>query len=111
VAVQVLRSTRFAEEIALGRNRFPLISADLDACAGSPVPLRADTQRENDGMRFFTSLMIIFLIGCSAPRFAQAQQATSCKQCSDQRHARTGGYSAKTCQVEYERCMKNCQRK
>jgi hypothetical protein len=62
-------------------------------------------------MRVLTSLMIIALIGASTPRFAQAEQANSCKQCSDQRHACTGGYSAKTCQVEYERCMKNCQRK
>jgi hypothetical protein len=62
-------------------------------------------------MRVLTSLMIIVLIGASTPRFAQAEQANGCKQCSDQRHACTGGYSAKTCQVEYERCMKNCQRK
>jgi hypothetical protein len=62
-------------------------------------------------MRVLTSLMIIVLIGASTPRFAQAEQANSCKQCSDQRHACTGGYSAKTCQVEYERCIKNCQRK
>ena len=62
-------------------------------------------------MRVLTSLMIIVLIGASTPRFAQAEQANSCKQCGDQRHACTGGYSAKTCQVEYERCMKNCQRK
>ena len=62
-------------------------------------------------MRVLTSLMIIVLIGASTPRFAQAEQASSCKQCSDQRHACTGGYSAKTCQVEYERCMKSCQRK
>ena len=62
-------------------------------------------------MRVLTSLMIIVLIGASTPRFAQAEQANSCKQCSDQRHACTGGYSAKTCQVEYERCMKDCQRK
>jgi hypothetical protein len=62
-------------------------------------------------MRVFTSLMIIVLIGWSGSDFAQAQQSSSCKQCSDQRHACTGGYSAKTCQVEYERCMKNCQRK
>jgi hypothetical protein len=62
-------------------------------------------------MRVLTSLIIIVLIGASTPRFAQAQQANSCKQCSDQTHACTGGYSAKTCQVEYERCMKNCQRK
>ena len=62
-------------------------------------------------MRLFTSLMIVFSIGFSEPRFAQAEQANSCKQCSDQRHACTGGYSAKTCQVEYERCMKNCKAK
>ena len=62
-------------------------------------------------MRVLTSLIIIVLIGASTPRFAQAEQANSCKQCSDQRHACSGGYSAKTCQVEYERCMKNCQRK
>ena len=62
-------------------------------------------------MRVLTSLMIIVLIGASMPRFAQAEQANSCKQCSDQRHACTGGYSEKTCQAEYERCMKNCQRK
>jgi len=55
--------------------------------------------------------MIMVLIDWSASDFAQAQQANSCKQCSDQRHACTGGYSAKTCQVEYERCMKNCQGK
>jgi hypothetical protein len=62
-------------------------------------------------MRLFTSLMIVFLIGCSGPRFAQAEQANSCKQRSEQRHACTGGYSTKTCQIGYERCMKNCQRK
>jgi hypothetical protein len=62
-------------------------------------------------MRFFTSLMIVVLIGCCARRFAQAQQANSCKQCSDQRRTCMSGYSGKTCQTEYERCMKNCQRK
>jgi hypothetical protein len=62
-------------------------------------------------MRVFTALMMIFLIGLSAPRFAQAQQANSCKECSDQRRACMSGYSGKTCQTEYDRCMKNCQRK
>jgi hypothetical protein len=62
-------------------------------------------------MRFSTSLTIIVLLGLGAPKPAQAQQANSCKQCSDQRHACTGGYSAKTCQVGYERCMKNCKQK
>jgi hypothetical protein len=61
-------------------------------------------------MRIITSLMIISLIGLSVPHLARAQQANSCKQCSDQRHACTGGYSAKTCQVEYERRMKNCKK-
>ena len=62
-------------------------------------------------MRIVITLIIIVLIGLSAPHLAQAQQANSCKQCSDQRHACTGGYSAKTCQDEYERCMKNCKQK
>ena len=62
-------------------------------------------------MRVLTSLMIIVSIGASTPRFAQAEQANSCKQCSDQRRACMSGYSGKTCQTEYERCMKNCQRK
>ena len=62
-------------------------------------------------MRALTALMITVLIGWSASEFAQAQQANSCKKCTERRHACTGGYSAKTCQVEYERCMKNCQRK
>ena len=61
-------------------------------------------------MRFFTLLMIVLLVGLGWPHSAQAQQANSCKQCSDQRHACSGGYSAKTCQVEYERCMKNCKK-
>ena len=36
-------------------------------------------KEENNGMRLFTSLMIVFLIGFSEPRFAQAEQANSCK--------------------------------
>jgi len=62
-------------------------------------------------MRSFTSLVIVVFMGLSAQNLAQAQPANSCKQCSDQRRACTGGYSAKTCQVEYQRCMKNCQHK
>ena len=62
-------------------------------------------------MRVLTALMMIVLIGLGAPRFAQARQANSCKECSDQRRACMSGYSGKTCQTEYDRCMKNCQRK
>ena len=76
----------------------PLITSDL------PRP-------EAARLRLFTLLTTIVLLGWSASDFAHAQQANSCKQCSEQRHACTGGYSAKTCQIEYERCMKNCQRK
>jgi hypothetical protein len=62
-------------------------------------------------MRVFAALTMIVFIGLSASHFAQAQQANACKQCSDQRRACMTGYSGKTCQTEYERCMKNCQRK
>jgi hypothetical protein len=65
---------------------------------------------EDNGMRFFISLIIIVLVGLGTPHSAQAQ-ANSCKQCSDQKRACMSGYSGKTCQIEYERCMKNCQRK
>jgi len=62
-------------------------------------------------MRIVTTLIIIVLIGLSAPHLAQAQQSNSCKQCSEQRHACMAGYSGKTCQTEYDRCMKNCKAK
>jgi hypothetical protein len=62
-------------------------------------------------MRALMLLMIIALIGASAPLSAQAQQGNNCKQCSDQKRACMSGYSGKTCQTEYERCMKNCQPK
>jgi hypothetical protein len=62
-------------------------------------------------MRVLAPLTIIIFIGLNTQNLAQAQPTNSCKQCSDQRHACTGGYSAKTCQVEYERCMKNCKTK
>jgi hypothetical protein len=61
-------------------------------------------------MPYVTAMIIILLVGFGAPLTAQAQQANSCKQCSEQRHACAGGYSAKTCQVEYERCIKNCKK-
>lgn len=62
-------------------------------------------------MRELMLLTIVALVGASAPWSAQAQQANNCKQCSDQKRACMSGYSGKTCQTEYERCMKNCQRK
>jgi hypothetical protein len=61
-------------------------------------------------MRYLTTLTIIFLIGLGAPHSAQAQQANSCKQCAEQRRACMSGYSGKTCQTEYDRCVKNCKK-
>jgi len=66
-----------------------------------------EIKRKANKMRITIVLLIVF----SALNNAQAQQSSSCKQCSDQRHACAGGYSAKTCQVEYDRCMKNCKGK
>lgn len=60
-------------------------------------------------MRIFASLTSIAFIGLTAQNLAQAQAANSCKECSDQRRACMSGYSGKTCQTEYERCMKNCK--
>ncbi len=62
-------------------------------------------------MRIVTIVLLIVSATCSALTTAQAQQSNSCKQCSDQRRACMSGYSGKTCQTEYERCMKNCKQK
>ncbi len=62
-------------------------------------------------MRVVTSLTIIVFVGLGAQNLAQAQSANGCKQCSDQRRTCMSGYSGKTCQTEYERCMKTCQHK
>ncbi len=62
-------------------------------------------------MRSFISPVIIVFIGLGVQNLAQAQPANACKQCSEQRRACMSGYSGKTCQTEYERCMKNCKSK
>ncbi len=62
-------------------------------------------------MRIFTLFVVIFLVSWGAPRAAQAEQATSCKQCSHQRKACMSSYSGPTCQTEYDRCMKGCKKK
>jgi hypothetical protein len=62
-------------------------------------------------MRIITTGLLIVSATCIALTAAQAQQSNSCKQCSDQRRACVSGYSGKTCQIEYDRCMKNCKAK
>jgi hypothetical protein len=72
---------------------------------------RSSTLKSGGSMRVITPFLVVVLVGLSAVLSAQAQPANSCKQCSDQRRACMSGYSGKTCQTEYDRCMKNCQHK
>jgi hypothetical protein len=62
-------------------------------------------------MRFVIIVLLGLPVSWSAPVAVLAEQANSCKQCSDQRRACMSNYSAKTCQIEHDRCMKECQRK
>jgi hypothetical protein len=56
--------------------------------------------------------VILLLFGvCSITPAAQAEQVNACKQCRDQQQACTKNYSAKTCKIEYDMCMKSCQKK
>jgi hypothetical protein len=68
-----------------------------------------DKQKGNE-MRIITIRLLIVSLTCATLTTAQAQQSNSCKQCGDQRRACMSGYSGKTCQAEYERCMKNCKK-
>jgi hypothetical protein len=52
----------------------------------------------------------IVLLSVSWIGVASAAQSNSCKQCSDDRRACMTGYSGKTCQIAYERCMKACKK-
>lgn len=51
------------------------------------------------------------MLGVSWLSAASAAPSTSCKQCSDDRRACMTGYSGRTCQIAYERCMKSCKQK
>jgi hypothetical protein len=62
-------------------------------------------------MRCVTILLLLFMASGSASAPAVAERSNRCKQCNDQRRACEANYSAKTCQTEYDRCIKECQRK
>jgi hypothetical protein len=62
-------------------------------------------------MRISILLILAIFVIWSAPRDADAQAPNSCKQCSDQRRTCMSNYSGPTCQTEYDRCMKTCQKK
>jgi len=68
-------------------------------------------KREGNDMRSIIAVVVIVFTTYGAVNTAQAQQSNSCKQCSEQRRTCMSGYSGKTCQTEYERCMKNCKQK
>jgi hypothetical protein len=62
-------------------------------------------------MRIVTFVLLVLIAYCAAPHAASAEQPNGCKQCSDQRRTCMSSYSAKTCQTEYDRCMKDCRQK
>jgi len=61
-------------------------------------------------MRRLASLLVLFVL-CTANDVAWAAPSNDCKACRDQQKTCTANYSAKTCKVEYDRCMKACQKK
>jgi hypothetical protein len=56
-------------------------------------------------------VLLVLIAYCAAPHAASAEQPNGCKQCSDQRRTCMSSYSAKTCQTEYDRCVKDCRQK
>jgi hypothetical protein len=61
-------------------------------------------------MRSFLMIMLV-LAGVGANiSVASAQQADTCKQCSDQRRHCMANYPGKTCTTEYDICMKHCRK-
>jgi hypothetical protein len=62
-------------------------------------------------MRYFIIILAALSTSWGTPGAAFAEQPNNCKQCSDQRRTCTSNYSAKTCQTEYDRCIRECQRK
>jgi hypothetical protein len=62
-------------------------------------------------MRFAILMLLALSTNWGASTTTFAAQPAGCQQCSDQRRACMANYSAKTCQTEYDRCIKECQRK
>jgi len=56
------------------------------------------------------SVLLMLLALCASDGAAWAA-ANDCKACRDQQKTCASNYSAKTCKVEYDRCMKDCQKK
>ena len=60
-------------------------------------------------MRYLAVLVMLSAL-CAVDSAAWAA-ASDCKACRDQQKTCTANYSAQTCKVEYDRCMKDCQKK
>jgi len=58
-----------------------------------------------------TTLVLTLLGFCLSGYSAQAQPVDKCKDCRDQLKVCKPNYSAKTCQSEYDLCMKFCRQK
>ena len=56
------------------------------------------------------AVLLMPLALCMTGNFASAAP-NDCKACRDQQKTCTANYSAQTCKVEYDRCMKDCQKK
>jgi hypothetical protein len=56
-----------------------------------------------------TIVTVTLLCFCFGSQTVQAEQADKCKDCRDQLKVCKPNYSAKTCQSEYDLCMKFCR--
>jgi hypothetical protein len=62
-------------------------------------------------MRVVTVVTLGLLGYWCAMDSARAAQPDNCKDCRDQQRACAANYSAKTCKIEYDICMKACRKK
>jgi hypothetical protein len=71
------------------------------------INAKPDRRRQRLG----ASIVLVILAGLSQPGISWAEVSNSCKQCGVQRRTCMSNYSGPTCQTEYDRCMKTCQKK
>ena len=60
-------------------------------------------------MRYLAVLLMLSAL--RAADSAAWAAANDCKACRDQQKTCAANYSAQTCKVEYDLCMKSCQKK
>jgi hypothetical protein len=62
-------------------------------------------------MRTITIVMLALIGFCNFSNPLRAEQSSDCKECRESLRACTQAHSQQTCKMEYDRCMKICQRK